>query len=212
MRKSGCLINLLFILLVIFGVFSNGTEAVNNKVPIQATDGKDKNVCVKTAEVTDKDLPVEPVVNDKAPANDAKNIRAFKPYKDQPAKQECYCPCATQNANTRTRISAHGTYLRGHPDGRVDLTTNNDSWEKWTWTYLDTDRFTWRSFHGTYLRAHPNGKVDLAPAVNDWEIWHKEIINGKNAWRSHHGTYLRGYPNGFVDLAEHAQAWELWDD
>ena len=116
------------------------------------------------------------------------------------------------DSNTKTRVSFHGTRLRGYPDGNVDVTTNDDAWEKWTWNYLGDNKFTWKSAHGTYLRANPDGRVDLAPEAREWEEWTKESVNGKNAWKSFHGTYLRAYPDGRVDLAPWAQEWETWDD
>jgi hypothetical protein len=113
---------------------------------------------------------------------------------------------------TRTRVSAHGSRLRAHPDGKVDLTFNDGGWERWSWNNLGNNRYTWKSAHGTYLRAHPNGKVDLAPSAREWEVWTKVPMNGKNAWRSAHGTFLRAQPNGQVDLVSKAQGWELWTD
>lgn len=58
--------------------------------------------------------------------------------------------------------------MRAFPDGRVDLTSNNDAWEKWTWIDLGGDRYLYLSCHGTYLRANPDGKVDLAQSPKEW--------------------------------------------
>ncbi len=113
--------------------------------------------------------------------------------------------------NTRTVVSFHGTRLRGFPEGRVDLTSNDDAWEKWTWNYIGDDKYTLRSAHGTYLRANPDGTVDLAPEAREWETWTEGVVNGRNTWKSFHGTYLRANPDGRVDLAPEAREWETWE-
>jgi hypothetical protein len=67
--------------------------------------------------------------------------------------------------------SFHGTFLRGRPDGTVDLAPHSKSWENWTFIYLGNSKYNIRSVHGTYLRGRPNGKVDLAPHALSWEVW-----------------------------------------
>jgi len=58
--------------------------------------------------------------------------------------------------------SWHGTRIRSHPNGFVDLSENNESWEKWTWVWLGEDKFLWVSCHKTFLRGNQNGSVNLA--------------------------------------------------
>jgi hypothetical protein len=130
-----------------------------------------------------------------------------EPPKPQPAPSNPQ-PAATPSGSSL--ISFHNTRIRAMPDGRVDLTTNNDTWEKWTVQNLGDSKFTFKSFHGTFLRAYPNGYVDLAPEAREWETWTKQSLNGRDVWRSHHGTFLRGYPDGRIDLAREAKEWETW--
>ena len=119
----------------------------------------------------------------------------------------------SQKGSTLSFVSFHGTRVRGFPEGRVDVTSNNDAWEKWILNYVGHLQFTWRSAHGTYLRANPNGTVDLAPEAREWEIW--TLVPSKTRkrvyWKSFHGTYLRAYPDGRVDLASEALEWETWE-
>ena len=75
--------------------------------------------------------------------------------------------------------SLHGTRLRGFPDGHVDLTDNNNTWETWSVIDLGDNRFNLKSFHGTFLQGNMNGTVDLAEVALTWEVWIKETHGDK---------------------------------
>lgn len=107
--------------------------------------------------------------------------------------------------------SFHGTHMRGYPDGRVDLTPNNDAWERWSPVWLGGEFYSWRSAHGKFLRAYPDGRVDLADTPREWERWEYSRGHQGNIWRSWHGTYLRANPDGRIDLAHEPREWEMWN-
>lgn len=66
--------------------------------------------------------------------------------------------------------SAHGTFLRGTHDGKVDVVANRDEWEEWTLIHSN-GKIGLKSCHGTFIRAKEDETVDLVGECKSWELW-----------------------------------------
>ena len=127
---------------------------------------------------------------------------------EEPVKSFGYA----DNPKARVRVSYHGTRLHVTGGGVVDTVYVDDASVRWTWNWVEGDKFQWKSADGKFLRANSDGTVDLAVNPTDSTLWTKAVVNSRNTWRSIYNTYMRAYPDGRVDLAPEVREWETWDD
>ena len=130
---------------------------------------------------------------------------------DEDEEDESFTEAPANNPEPRFRISYHGSRLHV-TGGRVDTSYVEDASVRWTWKWVEGDKFQWKSADGKFLRANSDGTVDLAVNPTDSTLWTKAVVNSRNTWRSIYNTYMRAYPDGRVDLAPEVREWETWDD
>jgi len=119
----------------------------------------------------------------------------------QPAAQQPYIP-QQQGGQQSFFQTAHGKFIRVHPDNRVDGESGNmQEWERITIQQMPNGRVTLRSHHGSYLSGRDNGSVTAVTQCAEWETWQQIFSpdnSGRHGFMSFHGKYLSVDQSGSV--------------